>query len=654
MTDTETTTALHSKASQLTAVLYDAALEYLDRGWSIIPISIESKTPLIEWRDYQNRQPTYEEVSEWFESGVLTKSGTRIKVFNIGLATGAVSGIVVVDADNEAAIQHCKDNKLVTAFSVKTTRGRHYYFKHPRGSVRFGNKAGASAQHDPDWPSLNGLDFRGDGGYVVLPPSVKLDASKTITHQYEWELAYSNNFDEAPVWEGTKPMLRGIEAGETKSPSEIFATLDLTHVRTLYEDGLSVTRSTELRVQETGKIANGAGRGTIITRLVGELARARCTAPEIESRVKDFMERFFQNPLPVREYKATIRSILNAEARSNPTPVEEPKPQAPSLNAFTDDQIENLLANLKDQSYAIDPFLKHPSIVQVYGYTGHGKSWLTMLTLWHLARGESVGPFTITRPHSVAYIDAENGQATIANRMSKMLASFGTTHKRLKLISPAIHADSADMNLNTKVGLEKLEAWIRATEPEVVVIDTVRSAFLGMAENSAEGWSPMNQLALRLRNAGMSVIILHHANKPQDAGTSSGMEAGSTNQLSVIEQQIRIVQLYETEEKAVAKRGKFLDPARANNSIYMRQENSDDRLMAAFEWSYGKVREMTDNHTDVMIALMERADATMYVIADESPRQKAERLSTTGKSASIIARELGLPIYVVKKWLGEV
>jgi KaiC/GvpD/RAD55 family RecA-like ATPase len=668
---TDTTTDTPSKVAALRDQLYEAALEYLDKGFSVFPISIESKVPLNSWREYQVRQPTYEEVTDWFENGAPTPSGGRVKLFNIGLATGAVSGVVVVDADNQAALDYCSANGLVTGFAVKTTRGKHYYFSHPGAGSRFGNKVGANALHDPDWPTVDGLDFRGDGGYVVLPPSVKLNAQKVVTHQYDWEYAYTDDLSEAPVWTGTKPMMRGIDpvVDSGKSPSEIFSSLDLTHVRAQSEgDALGAQRFAEQRVIEHGgKLPNGSGRGSLLTRFIGELVAAGCDDAEVGSRVYEFMDQFFESRLHDREWKATLRSIRHKDEREHgkrerkeemfPKSVsgtsEVTEPVTP-LTPFTDDQLESLMLTLRDEVYAVDPFLKHPSIVQVYGYTGHGKSWLTLLVLWHLARGQSVGPFTISRPHTVAYVDFENGRSTIAHRMQKFLSSFGTTHKRLKIISPALQQEVAEMNLKEPAGLTKLQKWIEATAPEVVVIDTVRSAYPGMQENSAEGWAPMNQLALKLRNAGISVIILHHANKPQDAQTSSGMEAGSTNQLSVIEQQIRIVQLYEDEAKAVSKRGKFLDPVRANMEIYMKREEPTDRLLAAFEWSYGKVRELTDNHMDSLIAFMEREDGRLYVVSSESPRQKAERMSAEGKGASVIARDLQLPIYAVKKWTGEV
>ncbi len=61
--------------------------------------------------------------------------------------------------------------------------GWHYYFKHPGPGVHVPNSIG---QLGP------GLDVRGDGGYVVAPPSIHSSG-----RNYAWEL--SGRIDEVPI-----------------------------------------------------------------------------------------------------------------------------------------------------------------------------------------------------------------------------------------------------------------------------------------------------------------------------------------------------------------------------------------------------------------------------------------------------------------------
>ena len=70
--------------------LLNAALEYLDAGYSIIPVG-QDKKPLISWIEFQKRQATREEVKEWW---------TRHPEANIGMVTGSISGICAVDNDD--------------------------------------------------------------------------------------------------------------------------------------------------------------------------------------------------------------------------------------------------------------------------------------------------------------------------------------------------------------------------------------------------------------------------------------------------------------------------------------------------------------------------------------------------------------------------
>lgn len=109
---------------------------------------------------------------------------------NVAVATGAGSGIVVLDVDGMAGEQTLDELQEVhgglpeTARAITGGDGMHYFWVHPGEPVH--NTAGAAGRLGP------GLDFRGDGGYVVAPPSAHLSGQR-----YEW-LA-GRGPDEAPL-----------------------------------------------------------------------------------------------------------------------------------------------------------------------------------------------------------------------------------------------------------------------------------------------------------------------------------------------------------------------------------------------------------------------------------------------------------------------
>lgn len=149
-------------------------------GLSLIPIKPGSKIPLVKWEQYQVCVPTLEDVTQWFENE---------QDLNVAIVTGELSGVVVLDVDEHGDVAGqaslaAKGWTLPRTPSVKTGRGRHYYFRHP--GIFVGNQVGL----------LPGVDFRGDGGYVVAPPSVHENGAI-----YEWEVGLDEvAFADLPPW----------------------------------------------------------------------------------------------------------------------------------------------------------------------------------------------------------------------------------------------------------------------------------------------------------------------------------------------------------------------------------------------------------------------------------------------------------------------
>lgn len=142
----------------------DYALALWRRGLSVIPVPLpvpgsekgrpgDGKVPAIAWKEYQKRQATEAEVRAWF--------GTDQ---NIAVVTGALSNVVVVDADSPEAERWVRRNLLRTPWRVRTGRGLHLYYRHAGVIVR--NKARLHTRE-----GRLQLDVRGDGGYVIGPGS---------------------------------------------------------------------------------------------------------------------------------------------------------------------------------------------------------------------------------------------------------------------------------------------------------------------------------------------------------------------------------------------------------------------------------------------------------------------------------------------------
>lgn len=149
----------------------EEALAYARRGFSVIPIKPDidpvekkaKKDPYIRWTDFKTRRASEGEIQQWW--------GRWPKAM-VGIVTGEISGLLVIDCDSEDAYRRVQellpDTLLVPV--AKTPRGWHLYFLFPKGS---NITVGAGI--------LPGVDFRGEGGYIIAPPSVNGDGKV-----YEW------------------------------------------------------------------------------------------------------------------------------------------------------------------------------------------------------------------------------------------------------------------------------------------------------------------------------------------------------------------------------------------------------------------------------------------------------------------------------------
>ena len=141
--------------------LLDAALAYAARGWRVLPLRPRTKIPATA-HGLHDATTDEETIRAWWDEDPAR---------NVGVATGAESGIVVADLDDAGASAWWREQWPGTLICYQRTgRGEQVVLRHPGGQVR----NSASRVHP-------GVDIRGDGGYVVAPPSVHPSGAV-----YEW------------------------------------------------------------------------------------------------------------------------------------------------------------------------------------------------------------------------------------------------------------------------------------------------------------------------------------------------------------------------------------------------------------------------------------------------------------------------------------
>ena len=187
--------------------LLQAALDYRDKGYSVIPIR-KDKKPFIRWEEYQKKRPPKIRITGWW---------SKWPDANIGIITGSISDLDVIDVDSEEGLIALKeiipsDLPIATA---KTPKGWHYYFKHIEG---VGNKT----------RFIKDCDVRGEGGYIIAPPSINEEGE-----QYIWlpNLA----IDDVGTYASPTLLLDTVKT--ISEPSKFSQQLDLKKILSSLPDG---------------------------------------------------------------------------------------------------------------------------------------------------------------------------------------------------------------------------------------------------------------------------------------------------------------------------------------------------------------------------------------------------------------------------------
>lgn len=164
---------------------YEAAITYINQGFAVFPLAVKGKNPLTA-HGFKDASKDPAVVKGWWQKWPHA---------NIGIATGQVSGglcVIDMDIDENKGLDgwKClrdwqdKHGIIAPSWLCNTGRGgKHYYFISDEPVT---NRVGV----------IPGVDIRGDGGYVVAPPSIhpngtpytwdeRLDPATTELHQID-------------------------------------------------------------------------------------------------------------------------------------------------------------------------------------------------------------------------------------------------------------------------------------------------------------------------------------------------------------------------------------------------------------------------------------------------------------------------------------
>ena len=440
---------------------------------------------------------------------------------NIGIATGDVSNLVVVDVDvvkggeSKELLIDGLDPVIFSTPKVKTGAGLHFYYRVPAGAA-IKNSASRLGKS---------IDVRGDGGYVIAPPS-KHKSGK----EYEFLNAHLDILEFPAEWLNklNQPIINSNSPNGNGSSNGSSSFVVLPSYPSVI-------------VPE--KIDQGA-RNNELTRLAGVMRRSGFSEDAIFSALSSENQRICKPPLDDKELHQIARSIGS---------------RAPHdvLNNVVDGvgtvgvDIENTLQasyykDFKNQSFLPKEILAFHigkgDVAMLSGATNAGKSTLFRNVLMCMAAGKAFMPFYDgQRPVKTIYFDLETDAEDLHRDTSIMDQVF--TKAEIALLGDNLIVVPKGLLNGDLFQFNTHEDWInfviKENGCEFVIVDNVSAAFDLRDENSGSEvtkkvMKPLGKLAMQ---GHCGVAFCHHFGKAKmeltdDVGVHAGRGSSSFGNLS--------------------------------------------------------------------------------------------------------------------------
>jgi len=464
----------------------DYAIEYSNRGWSVFPLKAKDKTPLTQ-NGCKDATTNQDIIKDWW---------SKWPNANIGIATGQVSkGLIVIDLDID------EEKGLNGVDSLDEWSQENGCF--PQSWQTVTGRGGNHLLFTCDRPVKNkvnclpGVDVRGDGGYIVAPPSIHPNGNS-----YEWEW-YDGDCELAPIDETLEFFLSGGYAG-----------------------GIAKERF------EMPETVNKGGRNDMLFRMACSMQSKGLSDQAIRGAVEEENRTKCNPPLSDREVRQILSSALSKEKGNSNTgtysqPADKKEQPKTKVKRKLKRASELMEKELEEPTVYVGVGEEIPLLVEgtciLSAKPKLGKSWLVLAMCLAISKGEDFLGYK-TKQCSTLYLDLETSEQLQQKRIRKALNGSN--------IPSNFYLDTETDSLDNGF-CEQIEEYLKEDQSiGVVVIDVfqiIRSSAKNTKENEYEhayrDITPLNELAKKYH---LSIILVCHDRKMVDLDDPFSNILGST------------------------------------------------------------------------------------------------------------------------------
>lgn len=567
--------------------------EYVDSGWSILPVRPEEKRPFMtNWLQYTKTRATHEMVDNWFN----TLSGA-----GVGAVTGKISGMIVLDIEHNCPFK-IEDllKKYPTQMVARSgSGGYHLFYQYPTNVSKVSNRVRI----------FEGADLRADGGFIVLPPTIHPNGNR-----YEW-------VKRGPL--GAFPM----------------PLLDLRSEPTTRNEGW---------ITEALRGVTEGGRNDTCARLAGYFFKKGMNADIVEALLMDWNERN-DPPLPAREVRTTIKSIERSHAMGETqfTSVEyiDDTPQEQKPSTFDVMKMTDYVKGYGGGgvSWLVEDWLPDRSVTFLVSPPESYKTWLLLDLAVSVSSGVPfLGQFRVNSPGPTLIIQQEDSHEGLTDRLALIteqklgaVAKLGDEEWQVPIMPdiPIYVHPSRMLRFDNKKVLEELEEQIKQIRPKVIMIDPLYST-TSVDNYMAASAEQMMVLKTWRDKYGCSFVIAHHSKKNVDPDSTAREDSWGSQFLNAFLEagwQIRRNSKLAQNEVVVRRHSKVMGNQAPISLTF--------NISTVYPMKYEVVTRQYESQNAQGNPTRPAQDNLLDILQDEEMSQ-AEICSRTGKSRSTVSRQI--------------
>ncbi len=518
--------------------MLEAAYSYIELGFQVFPVHWIGEDGGCSCRDTECGSPGkhpctragFKDASD--DHGQITTWWTQFPDANIGVATGQASGLYVVDIEKEGLADFSRIHGDFATPTVFTGGGgKHLWFDYPSGKT-LGNRS-----------KLYGLsvDIRGEGGYVLAPPS----NHKSGDH-YKW-LQSLDDLPSIPV-----KLLKWIEDSKNHQKNKA-----------------KNLRTSNYYLDDAPGVGEGERHNKLLE-YVGRNLAAGETAEKVLPKAYDWASRC-RPPIDNYEVERVVSDLSQKRAQHE---AEEPEFNiAPFSFASLREQFPERRPEL------IEGVLRSGETWNIIAAAKVGKSWLVYGLAMSVAMGfHWLGKFRCHRKR-VLIIDNELHPEELSFRLGQVAKKMPIDEAELDQFLDVIPLRGNLLNIN-QIGHHIISA-IEQDHYGLIILDAKYRAVTG-GENDNDDQKDFYNLIDRYANqSGAAWVLVHHSSKGDQSGksvTDVGAGGGSQSRAADVHMVFR-----EHEEESCI----VIDAA-------MRSHKPVEPVVAKFEWPLWKVQDGLD------------------------------------------------------------